>query len=63
MSGFLEAPRGPSARFGHAQAIARRGGWCNFNVGEDFSAAVVTDAPAIAGRRRMQDFGMVKECP
>jgi hypothetical protein len=54
MSGFLEDRVGHAVRFGHAQGIARRGGWCNFNVGEEFS--VGPDAPAIAGRRAHAGF-------
>jgi hypothetical protein len=51
-----------SARFGHAQAIVRRGGPVEFQLWVRILSRNRTDEPAVAGRRDLQDCGMMKEC-
>ena len=61
----------PDRLLGHARAASAvrpgagdrsPGDSCNSMVGEDLSRNR-TDAPAIAGRGRIEDFGIMKECP
>jgi hypothetical protein len=55
MSRFLAGA--PEARFGHAQAIVRRGEPVQFSIeGEDFEPKSQTDAPASAERRLFAGF-------
>jgi hypothetical protein len=63
MSGFLKARRAESARFGHAQAIVRRGEPVQFQLwvrvlGRNRGPT----RPLLRGDGRLQDYGMMKEC-
>ena len=52
------------AQLGHRRSIVRRGDPLQFQLlGEHSSAAIATDAPAIAGDGRVQDFGFIEICP
>ena len=62
MSRFLKS-RADTARFGRAQAIARRGDPWQFQLWVEDLSRNRCDGPLVRGDGRIQDFGIIEKCP